>query len=89
MAVQLWKALSEDIIDRQPLIQIAVWAIGEYGDLLTHGSIEDASDIPRPSEEDVIDVYERLLRTSQNTPTTKQYTLMSLMKLSTRFQNSK
>lgn len=89
MTIQLWKALSEDIIDRQPLIQVAVWTIGEYGDLLINGNIEDSNDIPRPSEEEVINVYERLLRTPQNMPTTKQYTLMSLMKLSTRFYNYK
>lgn len=38
------------------------------------------------TEEEVIDVYQRLLWNPQNTVITKQYTLLSLTKLSTRFQ---
>lgn len=89
ITLHLWKALEEDIIDKQPLIQVAVWAIGEYGDLLIQGAIDDSEDIRRPTEDEIVDVYERLMRTPQNTPTTKQYTLMSLTKLSTRFSNIK
>lgn len=89
ITLQLWKALSEDITDKQPLIQVAVWAIGEYGDTLLQVTIDDQNDtIPRPTEDAVIEVYEKLLRTPQNTATTKQYTLMSLTKLSTRFTNT-
>lgn len=38
------------------------------------------------TEDDVIDVYQKLLWSQQNTVTTKQYTLLSLTKLSTRFR---
>lgn len=38
------------------------------------------------TEDEVIDVYQRLLWNPQNTVVTKQYTLLSLTKLSTRFQ---
>lgn len=84
---QLWQALSEDLADKQPLTQVAVWAIGEYGDTLVSGSPGDLGEpaVDRPSENDVIDVYQRLLWSPQNSSTTKQYTLMSLTKLSTRF----
>lgn len=87
ITLHLWKALSEDISDKQPLTQIAVWAIGEYGDLLLTGTLEDNNDVPRPTEDDVINVYQKLLWSPQNTATTKQYSLMSLTKLSTRFTN--
>jgi len=38
------------------------------------------------TEDDVIAVYQRLLWSTQNTIITKQYALLSLTKLSTRFQ---
>lgn len=85
IALQLWHALAEDTMDKQPLIQVAVWAIGEYGDLLMSASAEDMHDLEKPSEESIIEVYQRLLWSPQNTPTTKQFALMSLTKLSTRF----
>ncbi|GJQ75627.1 hypothetical protein Trydic_g17705 [Trypoxylus dichotomus] len=87
ITLQLWKALQEDVMDKQPLTQVATWAIGEYGDLVLTVNIEDL-DIVRPTEDEVIEVYQRLLWSPQNTATTKQYTLLSLTKLSTRFNNS-
>lgn len=86
--MQLWKALSEDIIDKQPLTQVAVWAIGEFGDLLLVTTIDDNSDLTRPSEDEIINIYQKLLWSPQNSATTKQYALMSLTKLSTRFSNT-
>ncbi|EFA09960.1 AP-1 complex subunit gamma-1 isoform X2 [Tribolium castaneum] len=85
MTLQLYKALSEDLMDKQPLIQVAVWAIGEYGDQLLQASIDDDSGITPPTEEQVIELYQKLLWSPQNTTVTKQYALMSLTKLSTRF----
>lgn len=75
-------------MNRQPLTQVAVWAIGEYGEMLLQASIEEDSSIQPPNEDDVVDLYQRLLWSPQNSSTTKQYTLMSLMKLSTRFNNT-
>lgn len=88
ITLQLLHALSEDKMDKQPLIQVAVWAIGEYGDLLLSATSDDISDVVKPSEEDIIDVYKRLLWSPQNSPTTKQFALMSLTKLSTRFSET-
>ncbi|XP_008548775.1 AP-1 complex subunit gamma-1 isoform X2 [Microplitis demolitor] len=83
----LWHALEKDTFDKQPLAQVATWCIGEYGDLLLYG--QPPEDVEAPvnlTEDDVIDVYQRLLWSPQNTVITKQYTLLSLTKLSTRFQ---
>ncbi|KAK0174466.1 hypothetical protein PV327_010233 [Microctonus hyperodae] len=83
----LWNALERDTFDKQPLAQVATWCIGEYGDLLLYGQPPEDCEIPENlTEEEVIDVYQRLLWSPQNTIVTKQYTLLSLTKLSTRFQ---
>ncbi|XP_011049632.1 PREDICTED: AP-1 complex subunit gamma-1 isoform X1 [Acromyrmex echinatior] len=83
----LWRALEKDTSDKQPLAQVATWCIGEYGDLLLYSPpSEDAESPINLTEDEVIDVYQRLLWNPQNTVITKQYTLLSLTKLSTRFQ---
>ncbi|GFG37089.1 hypothetical protein Cfor_05758 [Coptotermes formosanus] len=83
---QLWRALESDTMDRQPLTQVATWCIGEYGDLLLYGPPAGEDNPIRVTEDDVISVYQRLLWSTQNTIITKQYALLSLTKLSTRFQ---
>ncbi|XP_034248524.1 AP-1 complex subunit gamma-1 isoform X4 [Thrips palmi] len=91
VAAQLWRALEQDTSDRQPLTQVATWCIGEYGDSLLYGDVsvsEDPSDIVRVTEDEILDVYQRLLWSPQNTVITKQYTLLSLTKLSTRFRSN-
>ncbi|XP_043467498.1 AP-1 complex subunit gamma-1 isoform X2 [Leptopilina heterotoma] len=83
----LWRALEKDTSDKQPLAQVATWCIGEYGDVLLYGPHPEDADAPVDlTEVEIIDVYQRLLWNPQNTVITKQYTLLSLTKLSTRFQ---
>ncbi|CAG9783529.1 unnamed protein product [Diatraea saccharalis] len=97
-AMRLWTALERSAIsglatERQPLVQVAAWTIGEYGDLLVSEDSnaismadEDGFDeFTRPSEEYVIDIYQKLLWSTQLSITTKEYLLLSLAKLSTRF----
>lgn len=91
VSAQLWRALEQDTSDRQPLTQVATWCIGEYGDALLYGEIsigEDPSETVRVTEDEILDVYQRLLWSPQNTVVTKQYTLLSLTKLSTRFRTN-
>ncbi|XP_066997926.1 AP-1 complex subunit gamma-1 isoform X3 [Anabrus simplex] len=83
---QLWQALERDTQDRQPLTQVATWCIGEYGDLLLYGPSSTDDNPVKVTEDEVIAVYQRLLWSTQNTIVTKQYALLSLTKLSTRFQ---
>ncbi|KAJ0180313.1 hypothetical protein K1T71_003717 [Dendrolimus kikuchii] len=97
-SMRLWhslekSAVSADATEKQPLIQVAAWTIGEYGDLLVSEASNAISmvdedgvdDFVRPSEEYVIDVYQKLLWSTQLSITTKEYLLLSLAKLSTRF----
>ncbi|XP_013139930.1 PREDICTED: AP-1 complex subunit gamma-1 isoform X2 [Papilio polytes] len=100
-AMRLWTALQRcalcgDAADKQPLVQVAAWTIGEYGDLLVSEASsaismvdEDGFDeFVRPSEEYVIDIYQKLLWSTQLSITTKEYLLLSLAKLSTRFSTT-
>jgi hypothetical protein len=43
--------------------------------------------LDNPTEQEVIDLYHKLLWSTQVTTTTKQYTLVSLIKLSTRLRS--
>lgn len=40
-SVQLFKVAKTDVLDAQPLLQIAFWCIGEFGDLLIAASPEE------------------------------------------------
>ncbi|XP_016996151.2 AP-1 complex subunit gamma-1 isoform X1 [Drosophila takahashii] len=83
---RFWESLqvANHCEDKQPLLQVAVWAIGEYGDLFMYGANED--EFERPTESDLIAVYHKFLTSAQVSTTSKQYALVSLAKLSTRLQ---
>jgi AP-1 complex subunit gamma-1 len=40
-AVQLFRAAQEDIVNAQPLLQVAFWSVGEFGDLLLQSQHDD------------------------------------------------
>ncbi|XP_069966284.1 AP-1 complex subunit gamma-1 isoform X3 [Bactrocera oleae] len=84
---RFWESLqvANHCEDKQPLLQVAVWAIGEYGDLFMYGPNED--EFERPSESDLIAMFHKFLTSAQVSITSKQYALVSLAKLSTRLQN--
>lgn len=86
IALKLWEALlaNKDIESKQPLIQVAFWVVGEYGDLLMYG--ERFEDLDRPNEMELIDFYQKILWSPQVSVISKQYALVSLAKLSTRLQ---
>ena len=73
-----------NISEKQPMTQVACWCIGEYGKYLLDGS--GGSGVV--SEDEVIEVYQKILFAHHTSIVTKQYGLMSLTKLSTRFPNA-
>ncbi|XP_012880871.1 PREDICTED: AP-1 complex subunit gamma-like 2 isoform X2 [Dipodomys ordii] len=81
---RLYSALAEDI-SQQPLVQVAAWCIGEYGDLLVEGNCED-TEPPQVEEEDILALLETVLQSHMSLPATRGYALTALMKLSTRLQ---
>ncbi|KAM8783658.1 AP-1 complex subunit gamma-like 2 isoform 1-T1 [Rhynchonycteris naso] len=80
----LYSALTEDI-SQQPLVQVAAWCIGEYGDLLLEGSCEETEPL-QVEEEEVLALLERVLQSHMSLPATRGYALTALMKLSTRLR---
>ncbi|KAM5234923.1 AP-1 complex subunit gamma-like 2 isoform 2-T2 [Ctenodactylus gundi] len=81
---RLYRALTEDI-SQQPLVQVAVWCIGEYGDLLLGDSCEETEPL-QVEEEEVLALLEKVLQSHMSLPATCGYALTALMKLSTRLQ---
>uniref|UniRef100_A0ABI7ZUM0 AP-1 complex subunit gamma n=1 Tax=Felis catus TaxID=9685 RepID=A0ABI7ZUM0_FELCA len=81
---RLYSALAEDI-SQQPLVQVAAWCIGEYGDLLLEGSCEETEPL-QVEEEEVLALLEKVLQSHMSQPATRGYALTALMKLSTRLR---
>ncbi|CAN7938887.1 unnamed protein product [Ixodes hexagonus] len=89
---QLWRELATaDWASTQPLVQVAAWCLGEYGDLLEQAA-EDCEPCQASgrcvSEDKVLDLYQKMLSNNQMQLVTKEYALTSLMKLSVRLPSS-
>uniref|UniRef100_A0A182W6S3 AP-1 complex subunit gamma n=1 Tax=Anopheles minimus TaxID=112268 RepID=A0A182W6S3_9DIPT len=80
IGLRLWSSVHNvaNSEEKQPLLQVAVWTIGEYGDLVLSSE--------RIEEHQLVDTYQRLLWSTSVSTTTKQYALVSLAKLSTRIR---
>ncbi|XP_058124799.1 AP-1 complex subunit gamma-1 isoform X1 [Anopheles coustani] len=87
IGIRLWSSVHNvaNSEEKQPLLQVAVWTIGEYGDLVL--SSERIEDVELPAEHQLVDIYQRLLWSTSVSTTTKQYALVSLAKLSTRIRS--
>ncbi|XP_061444860.1 LOW QUALITY PROTEIN: AP-1 complex subunit gamma-like 2 [Rhineura floridana] len=83
---QLYKALTQDI-SQQPLVQVATWCIGEYGNLLVDSSCEEVEAIQVDPEE-MLSLLERVLQSHFSLPSTRGYALTALMKLGTRLRGN-
>lgn len=81
---QLWKNISGDLDNCQPLVQVTTWCLGEYGDLLNTNDGPDLENL-NVTDDQVIDLYEKLLTNIHMTLITREYAITSLMKLSVRY----
>lgn len=91
-AVQkMYLALSEDLT-QQSLVQVGVWCLGEFGELLLRSSqitLEDTgSQALHVSEGDIISLLSKILRATTTKTSTKRYVLTAVVKLTGRFQNA-
>uniref|UniRef100_A0A0K0DF82 AP-1 complex subunit gamma n=1 Tax=Angiostrongylus cantonensis TaxID=6313 RepID=A0A0K0DF82_ANGCA len=81
-ALQLFRAAQHDSMNAQPLLQVAFWTIGEFGDLLLQPADADSAKV---EESDVIAVFEAVLPSTLTSLSTKCFAVMALAKLATRF----
>jgi len=65
------------------LLQLAIWCVGEYGELLLRP--QSGADAPPPSPTAVVSLLSGVLRSPVAELNTKEYVLNALMKLTTRF----
>ncbi|CAL8277815.1 unnamed protein product [Lota lota] len=79
---KLYRALVADI-SQQPLVQVACWCIGEYGDSLLQGECEETEPV-QVTEDDILDALETVLQSHMSSPATRGFALTATMKLSTR-----
>lgn len=79
---QLVHLIKEDIT-QQPLVQVASWCLGEYGDQYASHSAPDS----QIGDEEVVDILIRVLNYNAGSITTRHYAINALTKLSTRFTN--
>ncbi|XP_061791844.1 AP-1 complex subunit gamma-like 2 [Nerophis lumbriciformis] len=79
---KLYRALFTDI-SQHPLVQVACWCIGEYGDLLLKGECQEMEPV-EVTEDSVLDALETVLQSHMSTPVTRGFALTATMKLSTR-----
>jgi AP-1 complex subunit gamma-1 len=77
---KFFNAISQDRT-KPVLLQVAVWCIGEFGELLSVAPPGDGGD-PLPTDRQVIDIVAELL--AMENPTLKGYCLNALVKLTTR-----
>ena len=68
---------------KTPLVYVGLWAVGEYGDLLVQGN----QDL-QVNEDDVIELFTRILKHTLTDVITKEYALNSLAKLSIKFSQA-
>ena len=83
-----WRSLqsTQHCTEFQPMTQVCCWCIGEYGALL--GQPCQELDSGPVGEAEVVAWYQGVVWAANMSVVTKQYALMSLTKLSTRFSSA-
>lgn len=75
-------ALVKNDVTQQPLVQVAAWCLGEYGDQYT-----SEQNVERVDEEVIVEILIKVLNYNAGQVTTRHYAINALMKLTTRFPN--
>jgi AP-1 complex subunit gamma-1 len=79
---KLHGALKADLVNvAQTLVQVGVWCVGEYADMLKEGAMGSE---PLSSAQ-AVELLEKVLRSVTSSVVTKEYTLNALVKLAARY----
>lgn len=85
---QLWLQLNDgDLPSKQPLLQVAMWTLGEFADMLIQASGSEELNESDVDESQIIEKCNEILLMNQINLVTKEYTINALIKLSVRFPN--
>lgn len=72
--------------EQETLLKVAVWCIGEYGDMLVNSvGMLDIEDPITVTESDAVDVIETVMKHHKSDNSTRAMCLIALLKLSSRF----
>lgn len=74
--------LCRDDVTQQPLVQVACWCLGEYGDQYASAPVDE-----RITEEDMANLLIRVLNYNAGVVATREYAINAIIKLSARFPN--
>ncbi|OQV11811.1 putative AP-1 complex subunit gamma-1 [Hypsibius exemplaris] len=88
---ELYRCLRDaDLDTKQPLVQVACWSVGEYGDLLVSSSAatDDEREPLDLSEREIVRILEGIIRSKHSLLVTREYAINAAMKLSTRFSDA-
>ncbi|KAJ9563817.1 hypothetical protein OSB04_008977 [Centaurea solstitialis] len=81
----LYRAIQTSV-DQEAVVRVAVWCIGEYGDLLVNNiGMLDIEEPITVTESDAVDVIELAIKRHTSDLTTRAMCLIALLKLSSRF----
>ncbi|KAL6505551.1 hypothetical protein OROHE_022930 [Orobanche hederae] len=81
----LYKAV-QTTVEQETLVRVAVWCVGEYGELLvSNAGVLDLEDPIIVTESDAVDVVETAIGRHSSDLTTRAMCLIALLKLSSRF----
>ncbi|KAH6815624.1 Adaptor protein complex AP-1 [Perilla frutescens var. frutescens] len=81
----LYKAVKKSG-EQETLVQVAIWCIGEYGEMLVgNAGMLDIEDPISVTEADAVDVVETAIKSHSSDLTTRAMCLIALLKLSSRF----
>jgi len=84
MTRRLYAELSK-IIQHQAIVQVGAWSLGEYADLLVSGQGNENDGLETPTQDQVVSLLDKILKSGFSNQATRQICITSLTKLISRF----